>query len=156
MSMTRFTLVALLAFAGTTARAADPAADEVKKLQGEWRVVEVEARGKKAGRDDPDAKGMRFVIKDNELTVRAADGGGAERRKTFKLDPARTPKEIDITSLDGQEKDTTAACIYKLEGDRLTICMPYFTEDLSKRPAEFKAGADDGLMLITLEKVKAK
>ena len=33
--MTRVALIALLAFAGGTTRAADPAADEVKKLQGE-------------------------------------------------------------------------------------------------------------------------
>lgn len=36
------------------------------------------------------------------------------------------------------------------------ICMPYFVEDASVRPKEFKVGAKDGLMLITLERVKAK
>ncbi|QJX00720.1 TIGR03067 domain-containing protein [Frigoriglobus tundricola] len=154
--MTRFTLIACFVLAGAAARAADPVADEVKKLQGEWQVVEVEAKGKKVAKDDAEAKSMRFLIKDTELVVRAADGGGAERKKTFKLDPAKTPKEIDVTSLDGQEKDTTAACIYKLEKDRLTICMPYFTKDPSRRPTEFKAGADDGLMLITMVRVKAK
>lgn len=153
--MTRFALIAFFVFAGTAAHAADPAADEVKRLQGEWQVIEVEAKGKKVTKDDAEVKGMRFVIKDNEL-VAQADGGGAERKKTFKLDPAKTPKEIDITSLDGREKDTTAACIYKLEKDRLTICIPYFTKDPSKRPTEFKAGADDGLMLFTLERVKGK
>lgn len=154
--MTRFTLIALFVFAGGAARAADPVADEVKKLQGGWQVVEAEIKGKKLTRDDANTKNMRFVFKDNELTVGGADGSGAKRRKTFKLDPAKSPKEMDITSLDGQEKDQTAACIYKLEKDRLTICIPYFTNDPSKRPAEFKAGADDGLMLITLEKVKVK
>src|SRR5688500_11895016 len=100
MSMTRFTLIALFVLTGAAACAADPAAEEVKKLQGEWQVVEVEAKGKKLAKDDAEVKSMRFVIKDNELTVRAADGG-AERKKTFKLDPTKTPKEIDITSLDG-------------------------------------------------------
>src|SRR5207244_1966927 len=152
MLMTRFKLIALFVLAGGAARAADSVADEVKKLQGEWQVVEAEAKGKKVAKDDADAKNMRFVIKDNELTVGAADGSGAKRQKTFKLDPAKMPKEIDITSLDGQEKDTTAACIYKLEKDRLTICMPYFTKDPSVRPKEFKAGVDDGIMLITLER----
>jgi uncharacterized protein (TIGR03067 family) len=151
--MTRVVLVALFAFAGPAARAADPAADELKKLQGEWQVVEIEAKGKKVDKDASEVKDMRFVIKDDALTVGA---GGAERKKAFKLDPTKTPKEIDITSLDGQEKDVTAACIYKFEKDKLTICIPYFTNDPSKRPKEFKAGADDGLMLITLEKVKAK
>ena len=138
--MIRFTLIALVVFAGATARAADPAADEVKKLQGEWQVVEVEAKGKKAAKDDAEVKNMRFVIKDNELTFRAADGAGRERKKTFKLDPAKSPKEIDITSLDGQEKDQTAACIYKLEKDRLTICMPYFVKDPSRGPRSSRPG----------------
>ena len=154
--MTRFTLIAFFVFAGAAARAADPVADEVKELQGEWQAVEVELKGKKLTRDDAEAKTMRFVIKDNGLTVGNTEKAGRERKKTFKLDPSKTPKEIDITSLDGQEKDTTAACIYKLEKDRLTICMPYFTKDPSKRPTEFKSGADDGLMLLTLERVKDK
>src|SRR5882672_5757036 len=110
--MTRFTLIAFFVFAGQAAQAADPVADEVKKLQGEWQPVEVEAEGKKAAKDDADTKNMRVVIKDNELVVRAADGAGAVRKKTFKLDPAKMPKQIDMTSLDGFEKDTTAACIY--------------------------------------------
>ena len=92
------------------------------------------------------------MIKDNELTFRAKVGGKVERKKSFKLDPGKTPKEIDISSLDG----STAACIYKLEKDRLTICMSYFTKGPSKRPTEFKTGAEDGLMVLTLEKVKAK
>ena len=144
------------AFAGAATRAADPAADEVKKLQGEWRAVEVELKGKKLTKDDAEAKSMRFVIKDNGLTFQNTEKAGRERKQTFKLDPGKTPKEIDITSLDGQEKDKTAACIYKLDGDRLTICMPYFVKDSSVRPKEFKAGGDDGLMLLTLERVKAK
>ncbi|VTR91476.1 sigma-70 family rna polymerase sigma factor : RNA polymerase sigma factor, sigma-70 family OS=Singulisphaera acidiphila (strain ATCC BAA-1392 / DSM 18658 / VKM B-2454 / MOB10) GN=Sinac_7487 PE=4 SV=1 [Gemmata massiliana] len=147
-------LLTLFASHGTAVRAADPAADEVKKLQGEWAAVEVELNGKKVGKDD--AKSMRFVFKDNELVARDTDKPGRERKKTFKLDPSKTPKEIDITSLDGQEKDKTAACIYKLDVDRLTICMPYFVEDASVRPKEFKVGAKDGLMLLTLERVKAK
>jgi uncharacterized protein (TIGR03067 family) len=117
-------------------------------------VVEAEFKGKKVAKGDAELGDMRFVFKDNEMTVHGDNG--RERKKTFKLEPAKTPKEIDITSLDGQEKDTTAACIYKLEKDRLTICMPYFVKDSSVRPKEFKAGADDGIMLMTLERVKPK
>jgi uncharacterized protein (TIGR03067 family) len=154
--MPRVTLIALFAMTCAGARADDPAAYEGKKLQGEWRAVEVELQGKKLTKDDAEAKTMRFVIKDNGLTFSNTEKTGRERKKTFKLDPGKTPKEIDITSLDGQEKDTTAACIYKLDGDRLTICMPYFAKDPSVRPKEFKAEADSGLMLLTLERAKAK
>jgi len=151
--MTRITVVALVVLVGTTARGADPVADETKKLQGEWHVVGTDARGNKVGRDDPQIKDMRFTFKDSGLTV---GFGGAARKKSFKVDPGKSPKHIDITSLDGQEKDTTAACIYKLDGDRLTICIPYFSKDPTVRPKEFKAGADDGLMLVTLERAPVK
>lgn len=154
--MNRVALIAMLALAGTVAHAANPAADEVKKLQGEWQAIEVEINGKKGTKDDADVKSLRLVIKGDAMTLPSPVGDGKERKKTFKLDPSKSPKEIDITSLDGQEKDQTAACIYKLDGDRLTICMPYFTKDPSARPKEFKAGADDGIMLIALERVKAK
>jgi RNA polymerase sigma-70 factor (ECF subfamily) len=96
----------------------------------------------------------RCAIKDSEMTFRDTDKPGRERKKTFKMDPSKAPKELDITSLDGQEKGMTAACIYRLDGHRLMICIPYFVKDPSVRPKEFKSGADDGLMLLTLERVK--
>jgi uncharacterized protein (TIGR03067 family) len=154
MPMIRVALIALVVSAATAAHGADPADDETKKLQGEWRAVEV--KGKKVDKDDAEVKNLRLVIEGNGITLADPTGGGRERKKTFKLDPAKSPKEIDITSLDGQEKDQTAACIYKLDKDWLTICMPYFTKDLSVRPKEFKAGADDGMLLINLERVKTK
>ena len=71
------------------------------------------------------------MIQGDGITVPSPTRDGKERKQTFKLDPAKSPKEIDITSLDGQEKGKTAACIYKLEKDRLTICIPYFVEEAS-------------------------
>jgi hypothetical protein len=60
--MIRFTLIALFTFAGGMARAADPAADAVKELQGEWQVIEIQSKGQKVTKDDAAAKNMRFVI----------------------------------------------------------------------------------------------
>lgn len=155
--MTRRRLLIVLFLCSASAHAADKAADEMKKLQGEWQVVEVQVKGKKLTKDnDPQTKDMQFVIKDLIMTARS-QSSGAERKKTFKLDPSKSPKSIDITSLDGHEKGQTAACIYKLEKDRLTICVPYFPPaDPSKRPTEFKAGADDGMMPLVLERVPKK
>jgi uncharacterized protein (TIGR03067 family) len=70
------------------------------------------------------------------------------------LDAAKSPKDIDITSPDGHENGQTAACLCNLEKDRLTICIPYFTKDPTARPKEFKA--DDGAMLLVLERVSSK
>src|SRR5262245_43656738 len=82
--MTRFTLIAFFVLAGATARAADPPGDELKKLQGQWQVFESEKNGKKVNRDDENTRILRFVFKDNELTVRAADGS-REKKMTIKL-----------------------------------------------------------------------
>ena len=151
--MTRFALIALVTFTVAITRAADPAADEGKKLQGEWRVVEAEANGKKAAKDDYEIANMRIVIDGAGITFAPRDGNGKERKKTFKLDPSKSPKEIDTTSLDGKEKDQTAAGIYKLDKDKLTICI---SKDPTIRPKKFKTDADNGFMVLTLERVKAK
>ena len=153
--MFRVAFVVLFAASGS-ARADNSAADEGKKLQGEWRAVGVELRGKKLTEDDAEAKAMRVVIQDDGVTFSPTAKPGRERKQTFKLDPGKTPKEIDLTALDGQEKGTTAAAIYKLDGDRLTICLPYFAKDPSVRPTEFKADKGGDFMLLTLERVKAK
>ncbi|MDY3558387.1 TIGR03067 domain-containing protein [Gemmata sp. JC673] len=152
--MPRVAVIALLVTTCAASRADDPAAAEIKTLQGEWRAVGVEFRGKTLTKDD--AKAMRFEIKGRGLTFSNTQKPGRERKQTFTLDPSKTPKALDLTSLDGQEKDTTAACIYRLDGDKLTICMPYFAKDPSVRPKEFKADASGDLMLLTLERVKGK
>src|SRR4051794_40247592 len=155
--MFRLTLAALVTFALTVAtRGADPSADEMKNLQGEWQAVEMLAQGKKRDKDDPSVQGVKFIIKGEELVVPNPTGNGQDRRKTYKIDAVKSPKEIDLTHRDGSEKDRTTAAIYRLDGDRLTICMPYFTDDLSVRPTEFKSTADDGRMLITLERTTPK
>ena len=155
--MTRYSLIVVLFLGAATVRADDKTGDEAKKLQGEWQVVEIQVRGKKLTKEnDAQTKDMEFVFKDDAMTARS-QSSGAERKKTFKLDPSKSPKVIDITSLDGHEKGKTAACIYKLEKDRLTICIPYFPPaDPSKRPTKFQSGADDGMMLLVLERVPKK
>jgi uncharacterized protein (TIGR03067 family) len=126
---------------------------QVKELEGEWRWVEVERDGEKATADD--VTSLRLVFNGDEITIKKSDGTGRERKKTFKLDSGKSPKAIDITSLDGQEQGKTQACIYSLDKVRLKICMPYApAKDPSERPAEFKTQAGDGLLLLVLERVK--
>lgn len=136
-----------------SALVAAPADDDLKTLQGTWQPVEVERRGKKAGKDSPEAKDMRLVFTGDSITLLNLSAPGKERKKKFTIQPAKSPKELDMVSLDGQEAGEKAQCIYKIEKDRLTICLP---DDPKKRPKEFKAGQDDGTLLITLERTKAE
>ena len=56
-----------------------------------------------------------------------------------KLDPAKSPRAIDITGTKGPDEGKTFLAIYELKGDELKVCY-----DLSgkSRPAEFAAKAD--------------
>jgi len=90
------------------------------------------------------------VVKGNEITAIARDTKVANAKVSFKLAPGRTPKEIDITYLDGASKGQTAKGIYTIEGRTLRICFAGFAD--SARPKEFNAPAGSGFTLIDLEK----
>lgn len=129
------------------AAAESPAAKEAKLLEGEWNVVAVGADGHEGSPDDH--KRMRWVIKGNEIQVTYPDGDN--EKMTFRIDPGKTPKQIDLIAQEGAKKGADLG-IYKLEGGRLTVCV---RSDMAKgkgRPAEFDGGA--GLGMITLERVK--
>jgi uncharacterized protein (TIGR03067 family) len=123
-----------------------------KSLQGEWQVVEAEKNGKTSRGDD--VKDMRMIFKGDELIVRSARDKRRERKSKFKVDPSKSPKQIDITSFDMKGKKVkTMACIYRVEEGKLKLCMPYTTKDPSKRPTKFKTRDKDGLMLLVLKRV---
>lgn len=69
-----------------------------------------------------------------------ADGG-------FKLDPAASPKAVDIT-LDGAK----LLGLYELNGDALTLC--YTTLPEAARPTELKADLKAGIVVVFLKRVK--
>ena len=128
--------------------------EDAKKLEGEWRAVEMEVNGKKDS--SAGVKDLRMIFKDHEITLKSASHEGRERKKKFKLDTRSSPKGIDITSLDGQEEGQTAAGIYSLEEGRLRLCIPDRPKDPSKRPTDFRTRDGDGLMLLVLERVPAE
>jgi uncharacterized protein (TIGR03067 family) len=134
---------------------ADPPKDEAKKvqkkLQGSWKAVSVERRGE-SKEDDEDHclifDGAKFSIKRGDQTM---------IQGTFKVDPSKKPKEIDMKITEdetGKHKGKTAQGIYALDGDTLKWCVaePGTTE----RPKEFAAPADTKLMFITLKREKSK
>ena len=120
----------------------DPAKADLAKLQGEWQVKSVEVAemplpGVKPGTMTFD--GAKFV----------GLGGG---NVTIKLDPTKTPKEIDLVrGPDGRKW----MGIYKLDGDSLTLCMAMVEQgklDEQKRPTDFDKKKVQ--MLITAARAK--
>jgi uncharacterized protein (TIGR03067 family) len=127
------------------------AADDAKLLKGNWNVVALESEGRKA----PAAalKGMRWSFAGSEVQF-ADPGEEAGGKSSVKLDTSKSPKHIDLVGLEGPQKGKTVQGIYKLEKDRLVICLRDAEAAKKGRPEEFSTEAGSGLGLITLERVK--
>jgi RNA polymerase sigma factor (sigma-70 family) len=117
-----------------------------ENIQGAWKVVSVRINGQ----DPKDGEGERikkstFKITTDKMIVKFND---ETREHTYKLDLAVKPKTIDIITDQGDGADG----IYKLEGDTLTICIPYVPR--MERPTEFVSKEDSDTSLIVLKRVK--
>jgi len=132
---TIFAALALVAGGGLLAWPALNAQDGKGKsdkdlLQGAWRVVSFNHLGNKLNEEEAAKINMgRFVFKGDKVNSFAPCD--------YKLDPAKTPKEIDITPREGpeNEKDQTFAGIYELKGGELRLS---FSPPGQVRPANFE------------------
>ena len=70
---------------------------------------------------------------------------------TFKLDPAKSPAQIDLVSLFERDKGKTFQGIYELNGDTLKLCLSRKEGD---RPRSFTPRRDDAVVLFELRRVK--
>jgi uncharacterized protein (TIGR03067 family) len=124
------------------------AADDSDALQGVWVAQSMESEGKAA----PAAavKKMRFTFKKDKLLIKGNFDDDREEECTWKVDPKKTPKQLDFTP--PKEKKAILG-IYKLRGDELTICLRHASSDKG-RPTEFATKADTQLVLIVLKKQK--
>jgi uncharacterized protein (TIGR03067 family) len=99
---------------------------ELAELQGVWRLTGFEVAGKVAFLQEQ--KQIRWVIKDNKVFY-----GGEELAK-LTLDPAPNPKCLDLSLVKSKRIHEG---IYKLDKDRLTICVGLMTEGVKERPLKF-------------------
>jgi uncharacterized protein (TIGR03067 family) len=134
----------VFAFGAGQARAdeKDKPTDE-KKILGTWTIESFMEGGKKADKE---------LIKDAKVTI-TADGkikltrGEQEEEFTYTLDSTQKPKEINLTN----SKDKTASGIYKLEGDKLTVC---FARQGGDRPLDFASEKGSAVVLQVLKREK--
>src|SRR5262249_52274130 len=106
-------LVASLSLAAAPQK--DAGKTDLDLVQGTWNDAGLEGSG--AVRMGEFTDGLKIIIKGNRMTFQ---GPASNEELTFKLDPAKKPKEIDLTPPDA--KQGTFQGIYALEGDRLKIC----------------------------------
>jgi len=131
----------LCALTVTAAAQNDSAKEDAAKLQGAWVRIYVDVDGKKT--DDGKKKAGEAVT----LVVKGDKFGD----DTFKLDPTKKPKQIDLTIVNDKGKSMTWPGIYELKGDELKVCFPFPFEGkfdkIAIRPTAFgsKRGGNDVL-----------
>ena len=147
------------------------AADDANPLLGTWKLISMtDEKGEKI--DGP--KGMKITFEKDKMIHEME---GMTKSAAIKLDATKSPPEIDITDPDGPDgKSHVMPGIYKVEGDKLTLCLvpmevqsspvendvqtgkpknpdakPTFTVTVGKRPTGFD-NRTGGVMI--LERVK--
>ncbi len=137
--MRRITL-AVSALAVFSVVAAAPGGDP-EDLTGHWLMVSLVVNGEAVGEDlvstaRLEVDGTRYQPTYDDVVV----------KETIKIDRATTPRAIDFTYVDGPRKGEKVRGIYKIEGDRYTMCRPIRAED--SRPVDFSSKTGSGLVLV--------
>jgi uncharacterized protein (TIGR03067 family) len=122
---------------------------ELKALEGKWKTVAVEAAGKPFPKDAIPA--FTFVTAADGKSTGRADGG--EFRFTITVDPKKNPKTIQNLHESGDFKGKKQFGIYKLEGDKLTVCMTPPGKAEGDRPKSFTT-KDSTNVVFVFERVK--
>jgi uncharacterized protein (TIGR03067 family) len=120
--------------------------EELERLRGTWKFVAVDQDGTKV----PEAlfKNARLICKGDHFGYVVGETATAG---TFRVDPAKKPKTIDVTFTEGPEKGNTTLGIYELEGDTYRICISLGKD----RPTEFISKPNSGHVLEVLKREKS-
>lgn len=121
--------------------------DERERHQGTWRASTSIYDGQEAPAEIVRSI-TRTVEKDHVVWKRDGKSFAGTR---IELDPSRDPKAIDVIPDGGKDRGERVLGIYKLEKDRLTICM---AAPGQPRPTGFKAEKGSGWTLRTFTREK--
>ena len=130
--------------AGDAPKAGNEVREEMKRLEGEWKVVAAEMDGA--------AVESKTVVKfaGGKCILTESDPGLPTLELAVVLDPGKEPKWMDVTNL----LKKTHRGIYELKGD--TLKAVFRPDEKGERPTEFKTKKGSGLIMYTYERVKAK
>jgi uncharacterized protein (TIGR03067 family) len=117
---------------------------ELKRLEGEWQIVAAEQGGMAVASRD------RVVFAGRKCTI-TSPKAKIVLENTITIDPAKTPRHIDVTNTMTREKWLG---IYELKGDQLKAVFQGDKD--GQRPTEFKTRKGSLEVMYTYERVKPK
>ena len=147
----------VLTIAWSQVRAGDPVQDDLGKLKGTWVAIKAIYDGEEIDPKKIEGK-ITLVFNVQKVTFYA---GKVARESTFKIDPTKKPKSIDLTTakLDPEGNKLTLPGIYQIDGDTLKFAQSSqaFTKGVVlKRPTDFDSKTGVSVLILRREKEKAK
>jgi uncharacterized protein (TIGR03067 family) len=97
----------------------DDVRTELKALQGKWKAVAMEAGGNSFPKER--VPEFTFIVAANGKSTGQSQQG--EYQATITVYPENSPKSIDNLHETGAQKGKKQYGIYKLDGDKWTVCM---------------------------------
>jgi uncharacterized protein (TIGR03067 family) len=147
----RFLVLGLMFASALLLVAADDPKDAVKKeydkFEGTWKMESFTMDGKPAPIET--FAEFRMTLKGENFTTVMPE---EKTNGTYKVDPSKSPKTIDITFTGGQRDGQTMLGVYKLDGDTYTVCLP--AGGGKERPTELASKPGSGLVLEVFKRVK--
>ena len=122
--------------------------EELRSLEGEWRLSSLEIDGRAMPREM--LTHMRILFDGDRFRTESPE---ANYDGIFTIDVDATPAQIDIEFVEGPEAGNTAYGIYELDGDRMSLCLGLVG---ASRPAAFATRPGSGHALECLRRASAE
>ena len=133
--------------AAPQARSGEAAKADLDRLQGTWQLVSATQDGKALPAET--VKRTTIVFRGDTFRFPGAAEQATSKDGTITVDPAKTPKEMDARSPQGE----VMRGIYELDGDRYRVC---FAPAGQARPTAFRSDAGSGRILQSWVRAKAR
>jgi uncharacterized protein (TIGR03067 family) len=121
-------------------------ADDLKTMEGKWKVEALEVGGKVE--ESPDLKELLVTITGASYEIMVK---GMTDRGTLALDETKSPKTMDATDTEGDDIGKVIKAIYELKGDTMRVCYAIKGDE---RPKEFATKEGAPVLLITYRREK--
>ena len=137
----------LFACLASLAPAADPAPrGDTAALMGTWTCAAAVVDGKPLA--ESVVKKLRLTI--DAKRYKTERGGEVLFDSTYRIDPSKQPRQIEMIATEGDAAGQPALGIYSLDGDTLRMC---YVMPGGARPAKFESAPGSKAFLVTWKRV---